>query len=401
MSVTAWLILSIVPRGRIQFASRTIAYVASMPAHGWPCCYWALVAAVLAAAATATVATAAVSPSSITTVQVGGLGVAVDTTTGSYVLSVDGVAWLRSAPPRLLPGVPLILVQAQSVSGKDGLGIYHGVSIYWERADGRSSDEAFDLQTIFKGYDTGGTASVGHRELITFTQVYPAGIADTTLYFNASNVARMETCPKFSDRIPIPPSTPPVPSAADQDQLGQKPSPLPRSSATALGRFPAFSLKTQTTLNWFAPQGNQLAATTFGRVAPLRLNALDGQGSMPLLMYNNSGRSIALAPLDHFFNAVHETATSADILSLGVAGSVPSLPPGFEYTTILVGDRGINTTLVSLGNILLQHGGGRHQNQTGYHLTPKPKPRLDPSTGGSFVLAHLGFWTDSQCHNIS
>ncbi len=379
--------------------------------HGWPrcACWWvAPVAALLAAAAaTETAATRSSFPSaslSVTTVQVGGLAIVIDTATGSYGLSVDGVAWLRSAPPRLLPSVPLTFAQAQSVSGQDGLGVYHGVSIYWERADSRSSDEGFDLQTIFKGYDKGGAPDSGHRELITFTQVYPSGIADTTSYFNASELARMETCPKFSDRIPLPPSAPPVSSTANPAKgahLGQKPSPLLRSSATALGRFPAFSLNTETPLNWFAPQGNQLAATAFGRVAPLWLNALDGQGSMPLVMYNNTGRSIALAPLDHFFNAVHETATSADILSLGIAGSVPSLPPGFAYTTVLVGDRGINTTLVSLGDVLLQHGGGRHQNQTGNDVTPKPKPRLDPSAGGSFVLAHLGFWTDSDCHNSS
>ena len=143
--------------------------------------------------------------------------------------------------------------------------------------------ELYTLQTLFKAYS-------GPGELHTFTQVYPNGIADTSAYFNASQRARLETCPKFSDRIPLP--LPPEPGPGGMGQgLGesQKPSPLPASSATALGRFPAFSLRTETPLNWFAPQGNQLSATAFGRVALLRLNALDGQATMPLVLYNVSG----------------------------------------------------------------------------------------------------------------
>ena len=57
-------------------------------------------------------------------------------------------------------------------------------------------------------------------------------------------------------------------------------------------------------LNWFTPQGNQLAATGFGRFSPQRFNTENGQGSMPLALYNESGRSIALTPLRHFFVAV-------------------------------------------------------------------------------------------------
>ena len=337
-------------------------------------------------------------------VRAGGLEVAVNTVDGSYVLSVDNRTWLRSAPPVLLPGVPLRFGQAASISGKDALGVFHGVTIYWERASQQRDEkkpELYDLQTSFKAYeDTAAAGSATSRELIAFAQVYPAGIADTTRYFNASDLARMETCPKFSDRVPLPP--PAAGSHKDPGEpqaelgLGQAPSPLPLSSATALGRFPAFSLRTDTPLNWFAPQGNQLAATTFGKVAPLRLNAQDGQGTMPLLMYNDTGRSIVMAPLDHFFNAVHETASSADVIAAGIAGSIPSLPPGFEYTTVLVGGRGINRTMVSLGDLLLTHGGRTAgANRSGSPPPPPPKQRPDPYGGDSFVLSHLGFWTDN------
>ena len=299
-----------------------------------------------------------------------------DGASGLYQLHVDGRPWLTSVPPVLAPGVPLHLAQSASISGKDELGVFHGVSIYWERATMLTDrrPELYTLQTLFKAYS-------GPGELLTFTQVYPNGIADTSAFFNASQRARMETCPKFSDRIPLPLPPEPGPGGSGQG-LGesQKPSPLPASSATALGRFPAFSLRTETPLNWFAPQGNQLSATAFGRVAPLRLNALDGQATMPLVLYDASGRSVAMAPLTHFFNAVHETVSSAEVLAAGIAGSVPSLPRGFAYTTALVGGAGVNATTTSLGELLLRRGN---------------KSRPDPAAGDSFSLGHLGFWTDN------
>eukprot|EP01050_Picozoa_sp_SAG11_P013947 SAG11_NODE_1669_length_4489_cov_4.583371_5_plen_91_part_00 len=41
------------------------------------------------------------------------------------------------------------------------------------------------------------------RELLTFTQVYPGGIAATAPHFNASEMARRQTCPQFSNKIPV------------------------------------------------------------------------------------------------------------------------------------------------------------------------------------------------------
>ena len=78
-------------------------------------------------------------------------------------------------------------------------------------------------------------------------------------------------------------------------------------------------------------------------MAPLLLNAEDGQATMPVLLYNETGRSVAFAPTDHFFIAVHETVTSPDVLAMGPAGSVPSYPPGFSYTTAMVGGRAANS----------------------------------------------------------
>jgi hypothetical protein len=166
---------------------------------------------------------------------------------GSYVLSVDNRTWLRSAPPVLLPGVPLRFGQAATISGKDALGVFHGVTIYWERASQQRDEkkpELYDLQTSFKAYeDTAAAGSATSRELIAFAQVYPAGIADTTRYFNASDLARMETCPKFSDRVPLPPpASSPSPStlvrarsAAAAAFSALPPPPPPLAVAAVLG----------------------------------------------------------------------------------------------------------------------------------------------------------------------
>ena len=77
---------------------------------------------------------------------------------------------------------------------------------------------------------------------------------------------------------------------------------------------------------------------------------------------------------------MHETETSPHVLAAGVAGSVPSLPPGFTYTTAMVGGAGVNASVVSAGDLLLQLGN---------------KTRPNPEEGDSFVLSHLGFWTDN------
>ena len=50
-------------------------------------------------------------------------------------------------------------------------------------------------------------------------------------------------------------------------------------------------------LNWFAPQGNQLAATAFGRFAPLRFHALNGQVPPPRRALPHARRCLSAASL--------------------------------------------------------------------------------------------------------
>lgn len=167
-----------------------------------------VVALLLAAVAAGPVGSAA--GEAVVALKAGGIEVSV-TAGGSYTLSVDGVHWLRSSPPMLLPGVPLRLAQSASISGKDELGAFNGLSLYWERtgeqlpyraaaavaavpapapavaaAAAAAAPDVYPLQTLFKAY-----IDTAERELFTFTQIYPAGIAETGPFFNASKMARI------------------------------------------------------------------------------------------------------------------------------------------------------------------------------------------------------------------
>jgi hypothetical protein len=265
----------------------------------------------------------------------GGLELIINPVLGAFDVLVDDRHWLRSAPPRYLPDVTLRLIPASSVtsSGSDVLGSYDSFSLDWGAA-GKAL-----LRTVFRAYHSAssGTPSQPRGEgsvavdsgLITFTQIFLAGIANTSDHFNGSSVAPTGTCTRFGDRIPSG-GEGGVRGGGDEG-LG-KPLPLPATTALALGSFPAFDLRAPqpNVLNWFAPQGNQLAATSFGRFDPLGFHAENGQNSMPLALFDASGRSIALTPLRHFFVAVHETVSDPHVLSIGPAASVESIPAGFE-----------------------------------------------------------------------
>jgi len=72
-----------------------------------------------------------------------------------------------------------------------------------------------------------------------------------------------------------------------------------------------------------------------------------------------------VSPVDHFFVAVHETATEPGTLAAGPAASVAAIPAGYEYTTALVPGRGINATMYGLGDMLLAKSGKKRPDPYG------------------------------------
>ena len=276
-------------------------------------------------------------------VRSGGIGVSVQPASGNYSVSVDGILWLASAAPDHL-GRPLAVLDVAKSSGSDKHGPFDAVTVRWRLASaGNLADDSAVLHTELKAY-TGGGGGAG--EMLALTQHWPAGVANTSAFFNSST---------------------------DQN--------------LALGRFPAFRVGNASAaspqLNWFAFNGCQIQFSGFGRWAPAgpgRFSAGGAQESMPLVLYDRAQRSIGLSPSSHFFNAVHETASSGGaVFAAGPMASVWSLPPGFNYTTLLVGGKSINRTMTHLGAALLLESG---------------KTPVNP-LNESFVLSHLGYWVDN------
>jgi hypothetical protein len=119
---------------------------------------------------------------------------------------------------------------------------------------------------------------------------------------------------------------------------------------------------------------------------------LDAGSGLPLLLFNKSLHSLVVSPITNFFTAVHttrhcdagSTATTAtttgppnQCMRAGIKCSVRSLPANFTHDTILHAGVGLQSTMLSWGDILLARGG---------------KTRVDPYK--DLVLSNVGYWTD-------
>eukprot|EP01043_Picozoa_sp_COSAG02_P034822 COSAG02_NODE_2457_length_8810_cov_4.343933_7_plen_1170_part_00 len=101
-------------------------------------------------------------------------------------------------------------------------------------------------------------------------------------------------------------------------------------------------------------------------------------GMAPFLLYDQQARAAVISPLDNFFVGIHSTKASEDHVQAGIKASVRQIPAGFVHETLLVAGRGINDTLISFGDVMLERGG---------------KARVDPYQ--DFILSHLGHWNDA------
>ena len=109
--------------------------------------------------------------------------------------------------------------------------------------------------------------------------------------------------------------------------------------------------------------------------SPFQFNGSQAPDS-PLLAFDGNDNGFLVSPADNFpvANMSRNNNTVAD----GIASSVPTLPAGFTHRTILVVDKGVNTTYTAWGSALMALG-GKH-----------PIPNDANAT-----LAKLGYWTDN------
>lgn len=261
---------------------------------------------------------------------------------GEYSIRVDGQLWLRSSPPNHLQR-KLKPLRIMNSTGSDELGAYEAIVLDWSLANGKVGSTV--LSTVFRAYIAPGA------ELVSFTQQWPAGVNNTSVYYNKTT--------------------------SMNQPLGNFPS-FHVGNITPLE--PTSSSSSAPELNWFAFSGNQLQDTQFGRWArsgPGCFRSNGAQNTMPLVLYNRYLRSIAVSPASHFFNAVHEVANGT--FAAGPMASLLTIPAGFKHTTVVTGGRSINSSMTRLGATLLTQAG---------------KIPVDPLRN-SFALSHLGYWVDN------
>jgi len=96
----------------------------------------------------------------------------------------------------------------------------------------------------------------------------------------------------------------------------------------------------------------------------------------PWVFFDDTANTFILSAASHFMNAeLNKEATGA--ISAGIAAQIATLPAGFEQTTVLVADAGINHTYDEWGRALLRFGG--------------KTPVANDATAD---LAKFGYWTD-------
>ena len=279
----------------------------------------------------------------------GDLSVRVSTSTGAYdLLSGPGNdTWLASGPPLYL-GSHLNIQTKHHVRerGIDSLGEYDALTLKWSAIDDGTGQPL--LATTFAAY--GGNANT-----LRFTQTWLLGAdVNASIHINSSDPATMG---------------------------------LP------LGRFPSFLVPSSTqcsdcsddvALNAFRWGGCQLQYSG-GSAWDSTFTARGAQTSMPIVWFDVHGHSIAMGPAGpNFFTAVHATVPTVSggktALACGPAASLYALPRGYNHSTLIVAENSIVAATAAYGAQLRV-------------LANKTK-RVD-AMRESFVLSHLGYWTDN------
>jgi hypothetical protein len=100
------------------------------------------------------------------------------------------------------------------------------------------------------------------------------------------------------------------------------------------------------------------------------------QPDSPYVFFDASSNAYIISGASHFMNQETEQVAGGGVVS-GIQSNIPMLPAGFEVTTILVADPGINQAYADWGQALLSFTG---------------KKPIDDSTP---VLGKIGYWTDN------
>lgn len=235
-----------------------------------------------------------------------------------FNISLGGARWLGSAPIRAYLGgawQKLSLTGTARSAGNDVLGHFTCVNVSWVAGAGHV------LHTSLKTY--------AGSNIAVFVQQIPAGARGT----NASN--------------PLLPGGLRVMDPGNYD-------PVVAFPALAGGQLEELGFVTWQSRMINVELGTNVTGGPPGQNEPL----IEGRGlqglstSGPVVLFDDNFNSLVVAPMDNFKSAVHHVRDGTTVWDTGVSSELTDLPPGFEHRTMLVGGRGITTTMDAWGRAL-------------------------------------------------
>ena len=256
------------------------------------------------------------------------LDVAIDVGTGAYTVTLDGVAWLQSAPTGIhvngtwyLAAPPngtagayeqLVLAGVRRFTSSDAWGAYAATALDWTAGGGGTGGTTTRFSSVFKQY------AAPHATLVVFEQDFPDGANGTAL---GTSYATMD------DPVAM----------------------FPRFAAAGarLGELGHYTILDQWEMD----------------MVGVGLDGVDGglYSGTPLLLYDRDTlASVVLSPANHFKAGVQgRPAAFGRDLACGVQGRVQALPRRFRFQTMLYASpsQSINSAMVEWGDLLLARYG--------------------------------------------
>jgi hypothetical protein len=118
------------------------------------------------------------------------------------------------------------------------------------------------------------------------------------------------------------------------------------------------SLQCQNTRFFRWPAGKPWGAKDFQQAGEERKKADDDGAAMPLLLTAADGSAMLMSPLSDFFTSVQTESEAIGNFSIGMQGTVDTVPAGHIHQTLVVGGSGTRAATMRWGELLMKASGG-------------------------------------------
>lgn len=246
-------------------------------------------------------------------------------TDGSYVIAVNGVAWLNSASTYFRndgqtfssASGNLSVISIQNTSGQDVIGTFDKTTLTWQTSTG------VQFLTAIRTYTSGSSA-------VVFEQLFPLGANATSM------------------------------------------GPTQDSQNVVLSSWPSFDVAaTSVDLGYLGYAGQMVGWNTYTGIWNAQTILQGGVGnSGPLVLFNqDASTSIVISAFSNFMAHSQYFDPAAHTLSYGLMGSITSVPVGYTLETIVYAGDGINAGMLGWGDALLtRYNKQRHAYKRDYTL---------------------------------